>query len=583
MSWIPSEIRWLSRQVWPFAHWHLASFFCISASSIMALLAPLVLKGLIDQVLPSRRAGYLLGAVVLIFFCQELRAVLSSVGGFLTVVAAQRLGVQLRLKVLRHLDTLSADYYERTAVGTLMCPLNEPIDEIALLGSDLLPAILRTLLATLLTLGTMLLLNARMTLVIVSLIPIFLVIRRHFGGRLEADSEAFQANRTRWSSFLEEHFSSIIALQLLRKTKAQERSAHRYLGRAARSLVGLFRTGVRFTIYTSLTITLAMSAVVGYGGWNVLTGTLTIGGLVAFYTYLTQLFEPLSGAAELYLRAQKTFASIRQVQAIFALEPAIKSSPHAVKFPDNRPWAIDIANLTFAYAKDRGLLSIPRLQIAVGEFVAIVGENGAGKSTLAKLLARLYDPSSGSICVAGRDIREIEIDSLREHVCYAPSSPFLLETTLADNLRMGNIAATDTELWEAVEHVRLASWVRSSHGKLHERLGPGGSRMSAGQRQRLGIARTVLQRPRILVLDEATSSIDAVSEQAILRQLRSVLSETTVIVISHRPSALLCVERIIVLEAGRVVADDRPRIWPEQGDAFSRLSRVGTFPGTWPK
>jgi len=571
IEWIPSEIRWLYRQVRPFFRWHVASFACITVGSFLALLAPLVLKWLIDVILPSRRTGLLIGAVGLIFLCHQGRAVLTSLGGYLTMLAAERLALDVRLGLLRHLDTLSADYHEGTPLGVSMYPLKEPIDELAYFGSDLLPSILRTLMATMLTLGTMVILDARMTLAVLPLIPVFLLTRKHFRGRLEEGSNTVQRNRIEWSSFLQEHLSSIIAIQLLRQERRQERTAFHLLGVTVRSHNRLLRTGISFTFYTSLTIGLAMSAVIGYGGWSVLTGTLTIGGLVAFYTYVTQLFEPLSGAAETYVRAQKTFASIRQVQAVLALEPTIKTHPSAIKFPRDHPWTIEVNDLRFGYPRNRRTLSIPHLEIQAGEHVAVAGENGAGKSTLVKLLARLYDVDSGSISIAGRDVRDIELQSLREQVCYAPPSPILFDTTLAGNLRLGKVNASDAELEQVMECVGLAAWVGTLQKGLNQLVGPGGSRLSGGQRQRLGIGRTILQRPRILILDEATSSLDASSEQQLLGRLRKILPGSTVIVISHRMSALLCVRRVIVLEAGHVVEDASPEVLLGNGRAYSRL------------
>jgi ABC-type multidrug transport system fused ATPase/permease subunit len=564
-------MRWLCGQVRPFLRWNIASFLCISAGSLLALFAPLVLKWLIDIVLPSRRIGLLLGAVGLIFLCHQGRAVLTSLGSYLTVLAAQRLAVDIRLRLLRHLDTLSPDYHEGTPVGASIYPFREPIDEISYFGSDLFPAILRTFMATVLTLGTMLLLNARMTLAVLPLIPLFLVIRKNFRARLEKDSDAVQQNHIAWSSFLQEHLSSAVAIQLLRHERRQERAAFRFLGTSIRSLNRLVRTGAWFTFYTSLTIGVAMSAVIGYGGWSVLTGAMTVGSLVAFYTYVTQLFEPLSGAAETYVRAQKTFASIRKVQAVFALQPAISNSPGAGKFPRNYPWTIELADVCFGYSRNCGLLSIPYLFIRAGEHVAIVGKNGAGKSTLAKLLARLYDTNSGSILIAGHDLRKIEVESLREHVCYAPPHPVLFDTTLASNLRLGKTTVSDAELKQAVESVGLASWVRSLPEGLGHKVGPGGSRLSGGQRQRLGIGRAILQQPRILILDEATSSLDAASEQQLLTNLHTLLPGSTMIVISHRLSALRCVDRVIVLEAGRVVEDASPALLLRNDGAYSRL------------
>jgi ABC-type multidrug transport system fused ATPase/permease subunit len=575
LSCIPSEMRWLFRQVRPFFRWHIASFLCMSVGSVLALFSPLVLKWMIDAVLPGRRVGLLVAAVGLIFLCHQGRAVLTTVGGYLTMLAAQRLALALRLQLLRHLDTLSADYHEGTPVGASMYPLKEPIDEISYLGSDLVPSILRTVLATALTLGTMLVLDPRMTLAILPLIPVFVLTRKHFRNRLERDADTVQHNQIAWSSFLQEHLSSIVAIQLLRREGRQERTAFHLLGTSVRSLARLFRTGVSFSFFTSLTIGLAISGVIGYGGWSVLEDTLTVGGLVAFYTYLAQLFEPLSGVAETYARAQKTFASIRRVRAVLALEPAIKTCQSVIQFPQHRPWTIELADVRFGYPRGDGLLCISRLVVSAGEHVAIVGENGAGKSTLAKLVARIYDTDSGSISVAGHDVREIEIEDLREHVCYVPPHPVLFDTTLGCNLRLGKGTASDAELKEVVDSVGLAAWVVASQGGLNQQIGPGGHRLSGGQRQRLGIGRAILQRPRILILDEATSSLDAGSEQQLLGNLRRILPGATIVVISHRLSALHCVDRVIVLEAGRIVEDDVPTALLGNSGAYSRLFSAG--------
>jgi subfamily B ATP-binding cassette protein MsbA len=417
----------------------------------------------------------------------------------------------------------------------------------------------------------MLILNPRMTLVILPLIPVFILTRKHFRDRLERDSNAVQHSQQAWSSFLQEHLSSIIAVQLLRRQRRQERIAFRLLGGSLRSLAKLFRTGVSFTFFTSLTVGLAMAAVIGFGGWSVLTGTSTVGGLVAFYTYVAQLFEPLSGVAETYARAQKTFASIRRVQAVLALKPTITSSPTAIKVPEHCSWTIELANVCFGYPRSNGRLSIPQLGIGACEHVAIVGENGAGKSTLAKLMARLYDVDSGSISIGGQDVREIELESLREQVCYVPPTPVLFDTTLSGNLRLGRGTASEAELKDVVNYVGLSTWVDGSHEGLKQRIGPSGQRLSGGQRQRVGIGRAILQRPSILVLDEATSSLDAASEQWVLNNLRRILPDTTIVVISHRLSALLCVERVIVLEAGRVVEDGVPAVLLGKSSAYSRL------------
>ena len=394
-SWLPSELRWLSRQIWPLLHLHVASFLCITAGSLLALLTPLVLKWLIDQVIPQKQIGLLLFAVFLIFLGYQGRTALTSIGSYLMLSAAQTMGLTLRMSLLRHLDTLSADYYEDTPVGAAMYPFKEPIDEISYFGSDLLPAILRTLLTTCFTVVTMFTLSPALTLAILPLVPAFLIARQHFRRRLAVDSDLVQADRALWSEFLEEHLSAVIPIQLLGQQKRQERRAFQRLARSVRSQQRLFRSGVWFTVGSSLAVVLSMCAVIGYGGVKVLAGTLSVGGLVAFYSFITQLFEPLSGAAELYARAQKTFASIRQVQTTLALNPSVVNAPVTIRLSQEHPARIDFTGVGFGYERQKNMLHIPSLRIMAGEKVAIVGDNGAGKSTLAKLLARIYDVDSG--------------------------------------------------------------------------------------------------------------------------------------------------------------------------------------------
>jgi subfamily B ATP-binding cassette protein MsbA len=557
-SWLPSELRWLSKQIRPLLHWHVASFLCITAGSLLALLTPLVLKWLIDQIVPQKQIGLLFVGVGLIFLGFQGRIALTSLGNFLMLTAAQKMGISLRVSLLRHLDTLSADYFENTLAGTVMYPLKEPIEEVAYFGSDLLPSILRTLLTTSFTLATMLYLSPVLTLAIVPLVPVFLVTRQRFRSRLAANADAVQEDRLAWNSFLEEHISSVIPIQLLGQERRQERRAFRFLARSVRSQQELFTTGVRFTVCSSLAVVLAMCAVIGYGGESVLAGKLSIGSLVAFYGLVTQIFEPLSGAADLYARAQKTFASIRQVQSALALHPSVANAAGAIYLSKHHRPQIEFAAVEFNYQRQQDMLHIPALRILAGEHVAIAGENGAGKSTLAKLIARLYDPVRGSIRLGGEDIRNIQLESLRRHVCYLPRDPVLFDGTLVSNLRFGQPAATDQELGEVIRSVGLSSFAPRLPEGLRQRIGPSGCQLSGGERQKLAIARALLQQPLVLILDEATSCLDPHAEALVLHNIRYKLNESTLIVVSHRLTTFSTFARVLTLSGGRIVRDGAP-------------------------
>ena len=526
----------------------------MTGGSLLALVTPLVLKWLIDQVLPQRQAGLLLWAVVLIFLSYQGRTALTSLGNYLTVNAVQRMALRLRLDLLLHLDRLSADYYESTQTGTVMYPFKEPIDEIAYFGSDLLPSILRTGLATSFTIATMFVLSPALTWVILPLVPVFLLLRQHFRKRLAADFDGVQFTQVEWNGFLEEHLSSILSIQLLGQEQRRERTAFRLLARAARSHVKVFKSGLWFTVGTSLAVALATSAAIGYGGWKVIAETLSLGSLVAFYSFVTQLFDPLSGAAELYTRAQKAFSTIRQVQTVLTLQPTVVDSEVQAPFPEQQ-WELRFTDVEFGYTEQRDILRIPFLRILPGEKVAIAGENGAGKSTLVRLIARAYDVDSGSIRIGDEDIRNIRLKSLRQQVCYLPRDPVLFDGSLASNLRFVRPSASDPELREVIEQTDLTNFLATLPEGLHQRVGPDGCQLSGGQRQRLAIARALLQRPRIVVLDEATSCLDPASETLVLCNLQHRLPSATLIVVSHRSSTILAFDRILVLSGGQIVAD----------------------------
>ena len=542
---LPSELRWLLAEIRPLLPWHVASFLCITSGSLLALLTPLVLKWLVDTIIPYRHVGLLGFGVALIFLGHEGRTMVTGLGSYLMLTASQKMALALRASLLRHVDTLSADFYDATAVGTILYPFKEPIDEIAYLGSDLIPAILRTLLTTAFTLVAMFMLSPLLTLSVLPFIPAFLVARQHFRTKLANNADIVQSDRVSWSNFLEEHVSSAIAIQLMVKETRQERVSFRLLAGLMKSQQKLYRTGTWFAVWSSMAVSLSMCAVIGYGGARVISGTMSVGSLVAFYGFIAQLFDPLSGASDLYARTQKVFASIRQVQAILALQPTVCTPKCPLVLSPSKYLAIEFDRVEFSYPRQKHLLRVPSLRILAGEHVAIAGPNGAGKSTLTKLIVRLYDPSSGIIRVGGDDIRNLDLNSLRRGICYLARDAALFDGTIASNLRFVRPATSDEKLQEIIQSVGLSQLLASLPEGLKQRVGPGGCQLSGGERQRLALARALLQSPRVFILDEATSCLDAAGETAILNLFQSTLRASTLIVISHRVSTLSSFKRVL--------------------------------------
>lgn len=576
----PSELLWLYGRVRHLFAWHLASFLCLIAGSALALLNPLVLMWVIDHVLPARNLPLLFYAAALVFLSYEGRVVLTGFSTYLTLRATQRSALSMRMEVLKHLDSLSADYHENTAVGARLYPLREPIDEIAYFGSDLFPTLLRTALVTALTLSAMFVLSPPLTVFVLPAIPAFLIARNYFRSLLAERSDTVQADRASVSAFLQEHVSSIVQIQLLQQEKHQERRAFRSLANAVRSQVRLAAAAVQFTVWTSLPIAAAAAIILGSGAWAVFQGAMTVGGLVAFYSYIFQLFDPLSGALETYARAQRTFSSIRQIQAMLSLRPSVEDSMHFGTIPRGTTCPIRFTDVLFSYPRQKDLIAIPSLSIGSGEHVAIVGENGAGKSTFAKLAARLYDPDSGSITIGESEVRNIPLKQFRSLVCYVPATPILFDDTLAENLRLGNPRAKIRQLEEGTELVDLCPFVGALPRGWSEPLGPAGCLLSGGQRQRLALARALLRRPRILILDEATSALDPTAESLILRRIPDFLPGATILFVSHRLANVTSMNRILVFHHGRIVEDGSHHVLQAARGIYTELQRTSRNAGS---
>jgi ABC-type multidrug transport system fused ATPase/permease subunit len=554
----PRELRWLFPQIKPQLHLHVGSFLCLTAASLLALVPPLSIRWLIDSILPSHNASLLGVAVGLIFAGYEGRAALNAVGSYLTFRATQHTALALRMSLLRHFDSLSADYFDRTPVGELIYPFEGPIDEISYFGSDLLPSILRAVIAAGVTLSAMTVLSPVLTLIVIPIVPAFLILRHRYRRKIGQQADQVQVAKSKFSSFLQEHLSGLTQIQLLRQTESQERKASQLVTNTVSSQDALWKTGVFFSAFSNLTIVTGIALALTGGSLMVFRSALTIGTLIAFYSLLVQLFEPLSMAMETYTRAQRSFASVRQIQNYFEVSPAVKEPSCAKALPPDRPLHVAFRNVSFSYQRQSGAIRIPKLEIAHGERVAIVGPNGAGKSTLAKLVARLYDVKFGEIRIAGLDVRAVGLDSLRSAVCYLPAQPILFHRSLADNLRIGSLESTYADLERVLHMVGLTKYLDGYPGSLEEYIEPGASNLSNGERQRVAIARALLYRPQILILDETTSSLDPSSEESVLRAVAKVLPHSTLIVVSHRLHSISWMGRILLMKRGEIVADGRP-------------------------
>lgn len=569
----PTEWRWLWREVRPFAWYQVASLVSMLASSALGLAGPLLMKWLIDDVLPNKRWTALAVATALFFLVYVGRSLVSSMGGLVNMLGVQRLVLHVRTRLLRHLQSLPAVFYAKRPVGDLVQRLEQDVTMVGEAGSTIVPSIMRMVVETMMTASAMIFLDWRLSSIVVPLLPVFGYLRYRYRTILRKSAEEVREATGQQSSLLNEVLTGAIQIQLL---GAEHRFWRRYSRFNVRTMQRQFRqrkNELTFTLLTTTTVGLGTALIIGYGGSRVIDGTMTAGSLVAFYSYIGQIFSPMSTALELYARLTRVRASVRRLMDI-ELEPsAIRDEPGAQPLPAS-PEVLVCTNLTFGYAPDKPpALRHVDFDARAGERVAIVGESGCGKSSLLKLIPRMYDAEEGRIEIDGRDARAVQLRSLRRAVSFVPQEPILFHGTLSDNLRHGAPAATPHDLAQAAWIACLTDVVARLPDRWEAQLGPMGVGLSGGEKQRVAIARALLQRRPILILDEATSALDAPTEHRLLSRLEPWCAGRTVIIVSHRLSTARWANRVVVMHQGQIVEDGTHESLYQPGTHYHALWR----------
>ena len=545
------EFRWLGGQVKPFLRLHFASYLCIVLASTLVLVDPLIVRFLIDDVIPNRRMSWL-PLVALVFFLTYVgRLGFESLASMLNFRAVQKMTFRTRLKLLRHLQRLSAEYHDNKPAGETLHRLQGDVDQVGTLSGEVIPSVLRMTTLFTLVMSTMLILNYRLTMIVLPLIPVFIIVRRRFHRRLRQASDTVQAQAGKITGFLEEHLSAIVQVQLLSCEQREARRFARLSGGAVRAQIRRRATELFFSSILYLIIVAGMAGVLSYGGYQVISGTMTAGSLVAFYGYTLQLFVPLYGVVEVYSKLQRAGASVRRLMEITEAQSIMRDRPDALALPPEHSSAIELKDVGFSYQSDRQVLQGISLRVNPGERVALAGSSGNGKSTIARLIARLYEARAGTVLVGGVDVRDLKLKSLRSSVIFVPQDPVLFDVTLRENLLYGNPNATQEELDRVTKLTQLDAVIARLPNGLDEALGPRGNRLSGGERQRVALARALLQRPQILILDECTSALDSLTEQRLFDELDHHLHGITTIVISHRPYPITWADREVQVQRGR--------------------------------
>ncbi len=537
------------------------------AGTGLSLLLPYLSKILVDDALLARDMAALVRIVALFGAITLASFAFNVISGLRYTHVSADILFDMRLAVYRHLQRLSPRFYTDMPLGQIVSRINSDIGEIQRVVAEAALAWVGNALFLAGTTAMLLYLDAKLfLLVLIALPPAFFALVR-YRRRLEGSVAVLRERSADLGTFLIE---TLQGMRVVVGANAQEREVARFGAKNNRFIDALM--SMRRLTYLSgglpgLFLAAGTAAVFLYGGARVIDGTLTMGTLVAFTAYQMRLLGPVQGMMGLYASIATARASLHRVNQILDAPIEVVEAPDALPLSQARG-RVGFDNVSYTFGRGAPVLEGVRLDVAPGEIVAIVGRSGVGKSTIADLLVRQMDPDSGRITLDGRDLRALRLADVRRAVVIVDQDPFVLNTTLLENIRYANPEADAGSIDEAVRAAGLDALIEKLPAGLDTPVGERGRALSAGERQRLAIARAFLADPAVLVLDEATAALDPSTEAQVIRGYEAVMRDRTTIVITHRMELARRAGRVVVLDRGRIVED---------GTAESLLARRSEF------
>ncbi len=534
------------------------------------LTQPYLLKLVIDGPI-HRRDSSGLAPLALLYFLAFVVEMAARFGQLYTMErTGQKVIRSLRNRLFAHLQGLDTAFFDRYAVGRLMTRVTTDVESLADLFSSGVVSLLGDSVKLLAIVVILSWLDVRLALVTFAIAPVLFLISALFRGRIRQAYRDVRRRVARLNAFLQEAVSGMLVAQLFRRQREDllEFETINREHREAELQSVVYESS--FSAIIELVGTLATAMIIWYGGGRIVAGALTFGTLVAFLEYTSRFFGPIRDLSSFYAVLQAAMASLERIFSLLDTRPAI-TSPEGPALPGRARGRIEFEAVQFAYRAGNPILHGISFRVEPGQRVAVVGATGAGKTTLIKLLIRLYDPTSGSIRLDGRDLRRLPLDALRRQVGVVMQDHVLTTGTIASNIAFGDRAMSRDRIEAAARLVRADEFIRRLPSSYDEPVRERGSNLSVGQKQLISFARVLAYDPAVLVLDEATSSIDTETEGRIQEALGTLLRGRTSLIIAHRLSTILGADRILVLHRGRLVEEGSHRELMERAGVYARL------------
>ncbi|MGW4470101.1 ABC transporter ATP-binding protein [Nonomuraea sp. NPDC004354] len=586
------------RRIGGFARPHrarLAQFLLLSiVMAALAVAAPVLAGRVVDAIVKAEPFDVVLELAALIAVLALAEAGLGLLTRYLSAGIGEGLILDLRTAVFDHVQRMPIAFFTRTRTGALVSRLNNDVIGAQRAFTDIVSSVAGNVVTLVLTLIVMIGISWQITLLALLLLPVFVLPARRMGGRIARLRREAADHNAAMGTQMTERFSAPGATLVKLFGRPAKESAD-FAARAGRVRDIGVRTAMTQSLFvTALTLVsaLALALVYGLGGFYALAGRLDPGSVVALALLLTRLYSPLTALASARVDVMSALVSFERVFEVLDLEPLIKEKPGARAVPDG-PVSVEFDGVRFAYpsADKVSLASLEEVatldsrggvevlhdvsfRAEPGQMVALVGSSGAGKSTIAQLLPRLYDVDEGAVKLGGVDVRDLTADSIRDTLGMVTQDGHLFHDTIRANLLLARPEAAEDEIWDALRRARLAGLIESLPDGLDTVVGERGYRLSGGERQRLTIARLLLARPRVVILDEATAHLDSTSEAAVQEALSEALAGRTAIVIAHRLSTVRAADLILVVEDGRVVERGTHATLLAAGGRYAELHRT---------